>query len=90
MERLRQSRQTLDSVRFTLGDLRNLIQDIDLKYDQLPLTLIDRHNFITNIQIKRDRVLYPACVFGRDMIFKPRTYYLTIKFEQENDYEQRI
>lgn len=71
--------------RMTLGDLRSLIASIDTKYDHLPLTLFDRHNFIINITFIRDRVPFPICTIGRDIKYPPRTHYYQLRIQREND-----
>lgn len=71
----------------TLGELRIYIDSIDTKYDHLPLTLSDRHNFIVNITLNRDRVPAPVYSMGRDITHPPKTHYYKLIIKNERDME---
>lgn len=72
-----------ENARFTLGDLRTLINSLDTKLDHLPITLSDRHNFITDLTIVRDRVMYPIYSMGRDLLYPAKTHYYKLVIQNE-------
>lgn len=71
------------NARFTLGQLRALIDSLDSKWDHLPVTMSDRENFITDLSITRDRVMAPIYNMGRDIYYPSKTHYYKLVIQNE-------